>query len=739
MPSFAAPVTRLLSSLLVCLCLAAPPSHAQDAKIAPAQTPAAESDDVVRISSELWQTDVMVFDKGGKFVDGLKPEQFELRVDGKPQSVSFFERIKAGTVDEDAQLAAARGGLTRSPREKTGGAVVPLDRGRIIFFFVDDLHLSADGGIRMRKLLHRFVDEELRQNDVAAITSASGQIGFLQQLTDNKAVLRTAITRIGSRSSSVFDGERPPMSEVQAIAIERNDYQVRDVFVDALLRDSLGLKRQVAENMVEARARSIGAASSSVSANTLRSLEYMMRGASPLPGRKILFFISEGFPLDYSGNIKDFLRRVTDAAARSGVVIYSLDAQGLTSGMPDATGDRAFDPMGRLTSTDAQEISARQEPLHILAVETGGRALVNTNAIGDAVNKGLQESSVYYLLAWRPENAEGRGGGGGAKFHRIEVSLKDRPDLNVVVRRGFYDAPPPSNGERASAKKEKDKVEANAPTQSVPDRELAKAIRTLYPRSALPTSLALGYVKTQNGGTELTASLELTREAYGLLADGTKESARVDTALVVFDDRGSYVTSLKQQLTIPQALLTQAGPQHVMYTHTVSVKPGLYQVRVATRHQQSGRTGSAMQWIEVPELKQGQLSMSSIFLGERLRKNLASAVREETLESVELSVDRRFPRTSWVRFMAFIYNAAANANAAPDVALQIQIFRDDQPVLTAPLKKVSTEGIPDHTRIPYAAEVALDTFPAGRYILQLTAIDRSAKTSASQRVNFTIE
>jgi hypothetical protein len=147
-----------------------------------------------------------------------------------------------------------------------------------------------------------------------------------------------------------------------------------------------------------------------------------------------------------------------------------------------------------------------------------------------------------------------------------------------------------------------------------------------------------------------------------------------------------------------------------------------------------------MRWVEIPEFKQGKLSLSSIFLGER-----QSSVRPEDLKPEEvtrgvlLSVDRRFARTSWVRLTTFIYNAVPAADSKPDVALQVQVFRDDQPVFTAPLIKLATDGVPDLTRIPYAAELALASFPAGRYVLQVTAIDRSAKTTTSQRTSFVVE
>jgi hypothetical protein len=64
---------------------------------------------VLRISTSLVQTDVSVVDRKGQFVEGLQRDQFELKVDGQIQPVLFFERVTAGSANEAARLAAARG------------------------------------------------------------------------------------------------------------------------------------------------------------------------------------------------------------------------------------------------------------------------------------------------------------------------------------------------------------------------------------------------------------------------------------------------------------------------------------------------------------------------------------------------------------------------------------------------------------------------------------------------------
>src|SRR5258705_10236508 len=80
-------------------------------------------DDVLRVYTEIVQTDVMVFDKQGRFVNGLKGSDFELRIDGAPKQIEFFEKVTAGSVSEEMQIAAARGS---SARAKAAVAPAPL-------------------------------------------------------------------------------------------------------------------------------------------------------------------------------------------------------------------------------------------------------------------------------------------------------------------------------------------------------------------------------------------------------------------------------------------------------------------------------------------------------------------------------------------------------------------------------------------------------------------------------------
>src|SRR6266436_7696776 len=418
---------RLL--LLIGLCLG---SATSDLLAQTSKPPPQQPDDVIRINTELVQTDVMVFDKKGRFVDGLQREQFELNVDGKPQPISSFEQLRAGSFKERKQLTASGNPVNPSPDKEPA---INQSRGRTIVFFIDDLHLSLDSLGRTRKTLAQFIDHEMNDNDRVAIASTSGDIGFLQQFTDNKSVLHAAAERLIQHPYNVRDlaNSQTPMTENMALAIERReDPRLLDFYLERCLREAfpLNYKRATCEVEVVNRARAILLQAASVISNTYGSLESLMRSSAQLPGRKLVFFISDGFLLDTGPRNSDprlKLSQITDTALRAGVVIYTIDARGLFSGQLDATNNIPFDPQNRLESTALREGPISQDALNALAGDTGGRALRNQNVFDRWVNKVLEETSNYYLLAWRPNKEEGT----STNFRHVAVRVIDHPEYSV--------------------------------------------------------------------------------------------------------------------------------------------------------------------------------------------------------------------------------------------------------------------------------------------------------------------
>ncbi len=711
------------------LCLFALCSTAAAQQQRPA--PAAAQDDVVTISTELVQTDVTVLDKQGRFVDDLRREQFELLVDGHPQPVTFFELVQAGSTNEEALTAAARGSNTR----KGTPVIMSQARGRVIYFYVDDMHMSPGSLIRVRKTLSQFVERDMGPNDQVAITSANGQVGFLQQLTDNKAVLRAAVERLKSSAQQMRDQESPPMTEMMAQAIEvYNDANALRYFVDPLL--SKGIFQHAAETMVRARANRVLHESYQLTRFALTTLESLTRTSGQLPGRKLVFFISDGFKLNLTeSDIQARMRNITNASAQNGVVIYTLDARGLPVGgfgVADNNEVLAADPRGESTAVVAhyamREVSADQEPLRLIAANTGGRALLNSNSLRSGFTRAIRETSRYYLLAWRPPD----GSSGKDKFRELEVRVTGRPDLNVQVRRGFYDVAPQPVAKGAQ------KSGDNTAAKKTPAEDLRQAISSPYTTNALPTQLGLVFMHTQDKGPVMTASVQVARQYMTFNRSDDKQAAVLDLSGVVLNDQGKPVASFKDRLEVAVWFPQYVGQprRDLVYNFQSPLAPGLYQVRVAARDGKTGRTGSAIEWIEIPDLSKSKLSLGSLILGETPRE-----VAESSAPSAVVSVDRRFPRSSRLRLLTYVYNAARGANGAtpPDVTLQVEILRNEQTVLTNPFHKI--EPIPggNPAAIPYAAEVPLAALIPGRYVLQVTAIDRIGKTSVSQTAGFDVE
>lgn len=739
------------------------------------QPPHKPEDDVISITSELVQTDVSVFDKRGHFVEDLKPEQFELQVDGRVQPVIFFERVTAGSLSEESQLnAAARGRVAgKSPATNetnaantTAAAAEQPERGRLIFFFLDDVHMSGASIAHARESLQRYVESGLGANDQAAIVSASGQIGFLQQLTDNRTVLSAAIKRLGYRQNPASFAGKMSISEYEASQVL--DSGNRELY--AYLLESTKLEQQMGpgsrhgdhrlaasysaapdlrNRLRQARAQGVMATDA-----TLDSLRSLMLSASALPGRKLVFFLSDGFILnERNGGALETLRGVAQEAARAGAVVYTMDLRANTSSgirsSVDASTNDYIDLTARRVGVALGELTATREPLQIIADQTGGRAIYNSDSLEEVVRQAVRETADYYLLAWRPDAAEQRKTGA-----RLKVSVKGHPEWRVRLRAASFSTPtaaakkpePEASNGAGESRQANAEVKASKPSEAkaaeakANDIELLTALGSLYPQKELPVALSVGYLDAGEQGTLLNISMQLGRTDFEFNSSNTsgdKSKALVDVAGAAIDDRGQF-GSFKQLLTLTPDPADPEATRPVIWHQRLRLKPGLYQVRVALRDRATGRVGGATQWVEIPDLSKGEFALSSIFLGERGVDSAAPETEAGKPRSVVVDVDHRFSRASVLRFQTYVYNAARSAGAeGRDVQIQAQVLRGQTPLVTTrPLKVPVTS---DPARLPFWSELSLAELPPGRYVLQVTATDRTNNRTAFERIGFNVE
>jgi VWFA-related protein len=728
--------------LITCFCLAAllKGMAGVPSVVKAQQQPPNPQDDVLRVNTELVQTAITVVDKNGKFVEGLDRGQFELTVDGKPRPISFFERITAGSPREQQLTARDEPG---APPTKTP-AIPPSVRGRTIVFFVDDLHLSLDSMNRTKQMLRRFLDTEMSSKDSVAIVSASGHIGFLQQFSNNKQVLDAAMGRLTPVPYDVrgYGTGSTKMTEYLALSINstRSDNKVQAFYIGECLKQNLPPKsspgyqqlvqalKATCETQVTNSARAVLMQAGNITRNTYFALESLMRSSAKAPGRKLAFFVSDGFLMDtgpQAPGLREKLDRIIDAATRAGVVVYTIDARGLGAGMVvDASNSRPQVGSGDpgLGTAMIGEVQAYQDGMHALANETGGRALRNQNYFDRWVEKVLDETSNYYLLAWRPETEVEK----GPKFRHVKITVTGRPDLEVRAPHGYVDGLQPATETAATTEK------SGTPKPKTPETELSAALSDYYPSSALSTLLSLTYLNTPSNETVLTSSMQIGTQNLEYGSEG-KQPATIKLAGVILNDKGKIASSFRNQLNV-NPLKSGDRDAGVIYNHHTPLVPGIYQVRVAVRDEKSGRVGSAMQFVVIPDLATRQLSTSSVLLGGKV---LEDAKNKDASPQIQLSVDHRFSRLARLGYWMFIYNAKRDATGAPNLTAQTQVLRDGQVLLASPQRKLN-QGGPDPDRIPFGEELALQTLTPGRYDLLVTVTDSIAGTSVTQMVDFEV-
>ena len=165
----------LLSSLLL-------PIRGQQPQPAPSPVPqrtppAADEQDVVRITTNLVQVDAVVT-KDGRPVTDLKPEDFEIAEDGRPQTITNFSYVSNSSAKSVTKAPAKAPGPDNTSAPIIPPALHPDDVHRTIALVVDDLGMSQESTIDTRQRLRKFVNEELQPNDL--VVTSKGYIYFTE-------------------------------------------------------------------------------------------------------------------------------------------------------------------------------------------------------------------------------------------------------------------------------------------------------------------------------------------------------------------------------------------------------------------------------------------------------------------------------------------------------------------------------------------------------------------------------
>jgi VWFA-related protein len=680
------------------------------------QQPAkAPDDEVVRITTNLIQLDVTVTDKNGKPVEDLRPEDFEILENNRSRTISNFSYVSAGK-----DVTQAGGGNQKptvqeaTPQPPT--RLTPDQVKRTTALVVDDIELSAESLVLVRQALKKFIDNTMKPGDLIAIIRTSNGFGTLQQFTSDKRLLYAAIDslklNVSGRGVSTF----PPM-------------EGRIVVPQKFRLDPL-----------KSRAEAEAIRQDQGTWGVFGALGSIVKGIRPLPGRKSVVVLSEGFRLFNSRGeriekTQELMQRLIDQANRASVVIYTVDARGLAYAGPNAEDvANGMDATQITQNLDARRRAAADSQYNLgnLADQTGGFAIKNTNDLGAGLKEIAESQEGYYLIGYRPD--EETFDPAGLRFNSFKIKV-NRPGVVVRYRGGFVgDAEGRANPGRA--------VE--------PAAVLAQAVTSPFDAAGVGLKLNPLFGNSADGGSfvRLLIHIDTKDLTFSEPQDGWR-NATFDLTLVAFDDAGRPRSQVARTHTmqVRTEAFQQALDDGITYDAAIPLlAEGVYQVRVAVRDTASNRTGAVGRVIEIPKVENKKLTLSGIStvgLDSAILNLVAAAPENAEHDPMADAALRRFRPGMIMRYGCIIYNAQSKSNnGGPQLQTRTRLLRDGAVVFdSGPLPFVA-EATADPRRLSFSSAIRLGrALPEGNYVLQVVVTDALAKEKdrvATQWVDFEI-
>lgn len=659
-----------------------------------AQTkPADDKDEVVRITTNLVQIDAVVT-KDGKPVPNLKAEDFEIYEDGRKQTITSFAYISNVSRVPDSATPATPDKV-RDETPPPG----PIQRDaprRTIAIVVDDLGLSFESMSNVRRQLRKFVTEELQPNDLVAILRTGGEIGTLQQFTNDRRLLTRAVDHLRWNVCSRMGVTVFPR---YGQALTGFDYESCNPFDES----------------------------------TPRALNFILDALARLPGRKSMIFMSDDMPIarkdEETGTVSvgggvsmgptsmnrgGELQKIAEKAIRSSVVIYSIDTQGLQVTGLTAADNQIYAPVRGTPKQPPLDdprqsnalmyqrwalLQSRREGGEVLAKQTGGFQVTNSN--GFQLDRVLEDQNGYYLLGYRPtEETFNR------KFHQIKVKVT-RSGMTARSRSGFYGVTEEEARRAQLTAKDETNLALGSPF-SAQDIELN--LNSFFANGKAEGSIVRSFIYLN------TANLTFTP------VNGRQETS-LEIHGAVFGDNGAIVEQVKHSavLSLRESEYAQAMRDGLRLRFDMPAKkPGSYQVRIAVGDRTSSKIGSAGQFVAVPDLKGKRVASSGIVLQ-------SAGEGPMQLTAMANPPARRFPANSELQFAFVIYNATIDpATRLPNLTVETRLYREG--------KRVKDEQIPidikdqsDLSRLFINNAVRLNSnFEPGDYYLQVVITNKAA-------------
>jgi VWFA-related protein len=669
---------------------------------APAQQPPQKHDeaDIIRIKTDLVQVRAVVTDKKGQLVDGLKQEDFEILENGKPQAISFFslERVTSSTT-----ASPVAGPLATTRKDQTQEPAPVRKPSRTIILFADTLHLSPVSLVRAKQQLKQFVDQQLTNQDLAAVVTTSNSLGVLQQFMRDRRMLKLAVDKI-----SLFGRPNSYFTPYLAARVLNEDAEARALATKIVAKEEYGGFAPPA-GVVRGRANQILSEEIVLRRATLQTLKAVSEQLANMPGQRIIAFVSDGFTLlDQGGAEHDAFVAATSRAARSGVYIYSFSPQGLTVS-PEFT---AASPFGgfAFSSYMAQGLMDQQDTLRNLAADTGGQAYLNSNDVVGQFKKMLDTNSLYYAFAYYPQDTTTR------KFRNISVKVKNHADYKVRSQKGYLPA-----------------KEAAEEVATTPQQRLFKAMIAPLPLTNLNVTSVASFLERDDDDAQVTLQIHLDGRFLQYPLENQKYQFNCEAAMVAFDRAGKIASSFGEVITaaFTQEQMEKGKQNGYRYNKRLKLAPGLYQIRLGVREISSDLMGTSTSWVTVPDLHNNKLTLSGLFLGKE-QTEADAGNQQKSASALLIPGPPTFAAKEPIFYRFVLYNAPADTQT---LLVKVEVLQSGTSVYAGNWEPLTARIVRrDNIGIELGGRMRMD-IPPGTYTLRVTVRDSKNNHSTEQTID----